>query len=156
YVLTDVFEEQIRFLKEAFEVVPLSELLARWRTGGWDTEARYCAITFDDGWLDNYLHAYPVLRRYGIPATVFLPTAFIGTRAWFSWDEVGHVLRRGWLSRTEGQAQDGLAQLSARYPWLGQLKEEPTEERLDRMLEKFKTITEDEIGEWLEAARRAL
>jgi len=115
YVLDDVFDQQMRFLKEAFEIVPLADLLARWRTGVWDRRNRYCVITFDDGWLDNYLFAYPVLRRYGIPATIFLPTAFIGTSAWFWWDELSYVLPRYWLTPRAKQTAAGLAQLSGRY-----------------------------------------
>jgi peptidoglycan/xylan/chitin deacetylase (PgdA/CDA1 family) len=147
YVLEDVFDKQMRFLKETFEIVPFADLLARWRTGTWDVRTRYCAITFDDGWLDNYLYAYPVLRRHGIPATIFLPTAFIGTPARFWWDELGYLLRR---------CPAGLAQLSGRYPWLAQLSEKPTQQRLDGIVEKFKNVPEQEISEWLGAARRAL
>jgi len=156
YVLDDVFDQQMRFLKEAFEIVPLADLLARWRTGVWDRRSRYCVITFDDGWLDNYLFAYPVLRRYGIPATIFLPTAFIGTSAWFWWDELSYVLPRYWLTPRAKQRAAGLAQLSGRYPWLAQPSEQPTQERLHWIVEKFKSVPEHEIREWLEAARRAL
>ena len=156
YVLDDVFEKQMRFLKDAFEIVPLADLLTRWRTGAWDRRARYCAITFDDGWLDNYLHAYPILRRYGIPATIFLPTAFIGTQARFWWDELTRLLRRCWLTRQGERPPDGLPRLLGRYPWLAQLGAEPTGERLDWIVEKFKDVPEQEICEWLEATRRAL
>lgn len=36
-------------------------------------------ITFDDGYKDNFIHAYPVLKRYNLPATFFLSTGYIGT-----------------------------------------------------------------------------
>lgn len=36
-----------------------------------------CIITFDDGWLDNYTNAYPILKKYNIPGTIFLPLEFV-------------------------------------------------------------------------------
>ncbi len=47
-----------------------------------------CAITFDDGWLDNYAHALPELARRGLPATVFVVTERVGTKGGFWPDEV--------------------------------------------------------------------
>jgi len=49
---------------------------------------RSCLITFDDGWRDNYKHAWPVLRKYELPALIFLPTSFIGTERRFWQDEL--------------------------------------------------------------------
>jgi len=156
YVLEDVFERQMRFLKHEFQVVPLADLLARWRAGDWDRRARYCAITFDDGWLDNYLHAYPILRHYEIPATIFLPTAFVGTQAGFWWDELTWLLRHCWSPR-QGQPQsDDLRRFLGRYPWPAELDKEPTGERLDAIIEEFKSVPEQEISTWLEAIRGAL
>jgi hypothetical protein len=40
-------------------------------------EARYVVLTFDDGYQDFYTKAFPILKRYGFTATVFLPTGFI-------------------------------------------------------------------------------
>lgn len=86
YVLDDVFERQIRLLRDEFEVLSLADLMRRWDGDGLEEGKRYCVVTFDDGWVDNYAHALPVLKRYGIPATVFLATSLIGTRQWF-WPE---------------------------------------------------------------------
>jgi len=93
YVLADVFARQMQFLRENFHILSLEDLIGRWqRGGGLDHDKRYCVVTFDDGWLDNYLHAYPILRRLGIPATIFLPTRFVGTRDWFWPERLAHLL----------------------------------------------------------------
>jgi peptidoglycan/xylan/chitin deacetylase (PgdA/CDA1 family) len=93
YVLADVFENHMRFLTQHFRMLSMGDLFQLWRNRGLDGRTSYCAVTFDDGWLDNYLYAYPVLRRLGIPATIFLPTGFVGTDEWFWPDKLAHLLR---------------------------------------------------------------
>lgn len=93
YVETGVFEQHMQFLKEHFDVLSFHELLARWHSGDWDNDRRYCVITFDDGWLDNYQNAYPILRKHRIPATIFLPTNLIGTNEWFWPEKVSHLIK---------------------------------------------------------------
>ena len=92
YVLDTVFDMHLRFLQEHFKVLTLAELLERWRKRVWDWSQRYCVLTFDDGWLDNYLFAYPLLKKYGLPATIFLPTDFIGTYDWFWTEKLFYLL----------------------------------------------------------------
>jgi peptidoglycan/xylan/chitin deacetylase (PgdA/CDA1 family) len=92
YLLDSVFAQQMEFLQRQFTIVSMQALLELWRDGQWDSRTRYCAITFDDGWLDNYLHAYPALKKLGIPATIFLPTDYVGTEKWFWPDQVYFLL----------------------------------------------------------------
>jgi peptidoglycan/xylan/chitin deacetylase (PgdA/CDA1 family) len=70
------FENQMRFLKEYYNVLPLVEIVERCRHG--DLPARAVAITFDDGYRDNYDYAFPILKKYGLPATVFAATGALG------------------------------------------------------------------------------
>jgi peptidoglycan/xylan/chitin deacetylase (PgdA/CDA1 family) len=94
YVLNDAFERQLRWLSEQFEILSFAQLLARWNADEWDERKAYCVLTFDDGWLDNYRHAFPVLSKYGVPATVFLPTNYIGSNEWFWPEKVTFLLSR--------------------------------------------------------------
>jgi peptidoglycan/xylan/chitin deacetylase (PgdA/CDA1 family) len=93
YVAPDTFDRHLDFLTANFRIISLRDLRSQWVRGTLDPALRYCVITFDDGWRDNYVHAYPLLRAYGAPATIFLPTSFIGTedRLWF--DRLGAALR---------------------------------------------------------------
>lgn len=93
YVTREVFAAHMRFLAKHFTVLSFAELLTRWDEGPWDANTRYCVVTFDDGWLDNYLYAFQILSTFRMPATVFLPTGFIGASDWF-WPE-----KTSWLAR---------------------------------------------------------
>lgn len=77
-----LFAQQMEWLNNNANVVPLGkivEALENRRT----LAARCVALTFDDGYQDFLLNAYPVLRRFQFPATVFLPTDHCGgTNVW--------------------------------------------------------------------------
>jgi peptidoglycan/xylan/chitin deacetylase (PgdA/CDA1 family) len=66
----DLFRRQMEVARRLFSVYPLEELAARAKSGGVPSNA--LAITFDDGYRDNYTCAFPVLRELGLPATIFL------------------------------------------------------------------------------------
>ena len=93
YVDPETFETHIRFLKQHFQVVSLSEKFSSNQTMGKTRSIRpACVLTFDDGWKDFYEYAYPVLKRNQVPATVFLPTVYIGTDDWFWTDRLAWIL----------------------------------------------------------------
>lgn len=79
------FEMQMRFLRKHYDVVPLSHIVEAVR-GERAFTPNMCAVTFDDGWQDVYEHAFPILKRYSIPATIYLTTGFIDGTEWF-WEE---------------------------------------------------------------------
>lgn len=65
-----VFDAQMRYLRKNYRVVPLGQLCDELRIG--DPVKPTVAVTFDDGYRDLYTHALPVLRKYQIPATIYL------------------------------------------------------------------------------------
>ena len=54
---------------------------------GWPLPEKAVALTMDDGYRDNFACAFPILEKYGIPATVFLVTAVVGDAKHFSWED---------------------------------------------------------------------
>ena len=78
------FARQMRYLKNAgYNAVTLSQAVELMRTGGEAGAKRVC-ITFDDAYESLFTNAWPVLREYGFPATVFALTDFIGAEN--TWD----------------------------------------------------------------------
>ncbi len=91
-VSTDTFRRQCELLRELFEVVTLEE--AAENLAGQRTSSRPLAVlTFDDGYADFYHEAFPVLRSMDLPATMFLPTSFVGTDRFFDHDRIFSLLR---------------------------------------------------------------
>ena len=80
------FSEHMRALRQVADPVPLIDLLAT--PPG--SQPRV-AVTFDDGYFDNLSVALPILRRFDVPATVFVATGYIG-KSHFWWDVLEDVL----------------------------------------------------------------
>ena len=99
---TSVFESHLRFLRaNHYATVTLDHALSLLSENK-PFSGRAVAITFDDGYRDFYSEAFPLLQRYGFTATVFLPTAHIGTRRrtfreieCLTWNEVRELSRHG-------------------------------------------------------------
>jgi len=78
-----IFEKQMAHISRNYTVVDLSELVDRVKQG--KPLHGLVAITFDDGFRDNYELAFPILRKLHIPATIFLSTEYVdsGKPPWF-------------------------------------------------------------------------
>jgi peptidoglycan/xylan/chitin deacetylase (PgdA/CDA1 family) len=84
------FERQILFLKRFYDVIDLADLS---RIGSPRSPNRDRVIlTFDDGYRDNLTHAYPILRKHNIPATVFVTTDHIGTNGLLWSDKLAWIV----------------------------------------------------------------
>jgi peptidoglycan/xylan/chitin deacetylase (PgdA/CDA1 family) len=78
----DVFRLQMAFVRRAYRVVSLDELIDALEQGA-QLPPRALVITFDDGYADNYRLGLPVLRALGLPATVYVATGAVGGGAPF-------------------------------------------------------------------------
>ena len=73
-----MLERQLDWLAKRFAIMSLDEIGAHLETGR-TFHRRAAAVTFDDGYSDVYRHAYPLLRRKGIPAGLFIVTDMVET-----------------------------------------------------------------------------
>ncbi len=77
---TEEFREQMEFIRTSgLTVISMQEFLD-WRFGARKLPAQCVLLTFDDGWRSVYTEAYPILKEYGYPFTLFLYTDFISGR----------------------------------------------------------------------------
>ena len=96
------FSTLLAFLQRHFELVELEVALSCAPA----RERPVLALTFNDSWQDNYRYAFPVLQEQGVPASIFLSTAYIGQKRGFWWESVA---RRLWHD-PETVDQDALRQ----------------------------------------------
>jgi peptidoglycan/xylan/chitin deacetylase (PgdA/CDA1 family) len=101
------FDRQLDYLARWFNVVSLKEIVA-WLDGREELPSYAALITFDDGYLDNYTSAFPVLRKYNFPALIFLTTGHIGTDTPFYWDMAAYCFshtRSDYLTFPDGRVE---------------------------------------------------
>ncbi len=80
------FREHLDVVCQLARPLSLGELTQRMEAG--TLPPRAITITFDDGYADNLLSAKPELERYGVPATVFVTSGYVGAQREFWWDQV--------------------------------------------------------------------
>lgn len=155
YVTSHVFEEHIKFLNSHFNVISFHKLLQKLKNATIQYNTRYCIITFDDGWRDNFINAYPVLKKYNIPATIFLPTSYIDTTNWFWPEKVSFLLSNIELVGLSEQTRRELHSLMEEYDILPVWSQgirlllptpcSPPPAILDAIIESLKTRSEYQI-----------
>jgi peptidoglycan/xylan/chitin deacetylase (PgdA/CDA1 family) len=96
------------------------------------------ALTFDDGYQDFLLNAAPVLKRYQLPATIFVPTGLLGeTAMWDSWDKTKTLL--DWDELAEVQRLGfGVASHTISHPRLTECDETKLEYELRGSLDQLR------------------
>lgn len=103
---TRQFDVLCRFLSKNLKIVSLTEIVERVERG--EDVSNLVALTFDDGYRDNFTFAAPILEKYGLPATMFVVTSFIGSSTvpwwdhslrpapeWMTWNELRSLRARG-------------------------------------------------------------
>jgi len=148
YVTAETFAMQMQFIKQYFSVISFAELLRLWSEQQWSLDQRYCVVTFDDGWLDNYVHALPVLRRFAVPATVFLPTTFVGTAKWF-WPEQIAWLCRHTACHSEDERRRAAEVLKKKHTWLISVEASICAGDTEAIIEGCKALQQDQIDTFI-------
>ncbi len=89
------FEAQMEYLvRSGYRVIPLSRLTS-FLEGKEPLPRKTVVITIDDGYRSTYETAYPILKKFGLPATVFLYSDFVGASDAMSWAQMQDMVRSG-------------------------------------------------------------
>lgn len=141
-VTPESFDMHLRELKRHFELVSLGDWVKARETGA-VLPRHACAVTFDDGWRDNFEHALPLLQKHQVPATLFAVAEKIGTDFQF------------WPNVVAALMLDGAGPTLAKHPILGVAGMEattPSAEQLADCIKQLKAYTDSEIFAALDEA----
>lgn len=134
-----IFADHMRFLsEEGYKTISLHEVHETTSQVINHAKTDKCVVlTFDDGFQDFYTEAFPVLRLHGFFATVFLSTAYVGSRCFkrktcLSWDEVRELHREGIIFGSHTHTHS-------------QLRDQPSASIIEE-LQRSKKIIEDSVG----------
>jgi peptidoglycan/xylan/chitin deacetylase (PgdA/CDA1 family) len=133
----EAFNWQMAYLKRWFSAISIEELVA-WLEDREPLPPNPALITFDDGYLDNYVHAYPVLRQHNLPALIFLTSGHIGTDKPFYWDMAAYCFKH--TGRESVHFPDG-----SEVSW----ETEEQKEEVNRSLtEALKRLPQEQKEQW--------
>lgn len=132
----ETLEMHIQEVKRQFDLISLKEWIDLHRAGV-AVPDRACAITFDDGWLDNYQYAFPVLQTYSTPATLFAVVEKIGTDFQFWPNILANLLLHG--------AKQELEQHPIFQPYVNRLTGNVTVDQVAGVIKQLKVHTDADI-----------
>jgi len=90
-ITIDAFREEIEYLHKNYTIISIDTLISKMNSRQMPKNA--VVITFDDGYKDNYTYAYPILEKYGIPATIYLATGGMDTGNLFWFDQLSYLIK---------------------------------------------------------------
>jgi peptidoglycan/xylan/chitin deacetylase (PgdA/CDA1 family) len=148
------FEQQLRAIRRHRTPMALDALVRHLLQGTAPRNA--VAVTFDDGYLDNLVNAKPLLVRYGVPATLFVPTGSIGQAEEFWWDELAK-LTLGWPEASQGSVEVGDAEAEWAFPTAGTAGAEAARQAAHlRLWQALRAATPTIVAAAMAGLRRAI
>ncbi len=92
----DRFAEQVEYLvQEGYQALTLNDFF-KVLENKMPSPPKPVLLTFDDGYIDNYTTVMPLLKKYNMPATLFLSTGLVETERYLNWDQVKELAKSGW------------------------------------------------------------
>ncbi len=98
-VNTEQFEQQMKYLADnGYHTITPAEMIEAWEKGT-QLPSHPVILTFDDGYLDNYRYAFPILEKYQLKATIFLITDYVSTYPnYLTWENASEMQKSGLIN----------------------------------------------------------
>lgn len=90
-VSPDFLEKQFQYLQDKKYNVISMENLKNFFDGTEKLPDKPVLLTFDDGYKDNYVYMYPILKKFGYKATIFIPTGLLNNPDYLTWDDLNSM-----------------------------------------------------------------
>lgn len=139
---SEAFSDQLRFLKSHVEIISPDQLAIAVRS----RRGRYCLLTFDDGYRDNFEIAFPLLKAAGVTATFFVVTGFLDAPKVPWWDEIS------WMVRTSRQNRLDLPEW---LPGAVSLDQSDREAAVRQLLRRYKDMPAESTERYLDSLAEA-
>lgn len=91
--ITD-FELQIQYLKENFNIIKMEDVISAYKNGSTLPE-KACLLTFDDGYIDHYTNAFPILNNHNVQGTFFVPARILDEKYILDVNKIHYILANG-------------------------------------------------------------
>jgi len=88
----ELFEQHVKFYNKTFTVISIEQLIAKIEANQ-TIDKKYAIITFDDGYVDNYEVAFPILKKHETPAAFYIATDYLDEPHIPWWDEIAWLIR---------------------------------------------------------------
>jgi len=141
----DNFRRQCEHLRRYYKPLSLDDYVRSLHDGK-PVPPGAVVLTIDDGYLDVYEHAAPILREFDIPATVFVVSGFLDRNLWLWWDQLAYAFERTKLRDSVTLTLPGLAPEA--YSLAG---EERRRQSAAKVTFRLLRIDNDEVGEHIAA-----
>jgi peptidoglycan/xylan/chitin deacetylase (PgdA/CDA1 family) len=132
-----IFDEQMKWLRDnQYTTITVSEVASLILNGG-EMPRRPVVITFDDGNIDVYQNAYPILEKYGLTATFYIVDRYLNGKDMISTTQVKELIQKGWEIGSHSKYHTDLMSPSADLETEIRLSKLEMQERLGITINSF-------------------
>jgi len=147
-VTPDTFRLHINILKQYFNIVNLSDWI-QLKKNSKQLPTNACAISFDDGWADNYEYAFPILKDLQAPSTIFLVADMIGTEQCFWPERLAYIMTTVATHYPQHWAHPELTWLQQNPKYYQFNATPPTSEQISALITCLKDYSDQEMHDRL-------